>query len=88
VRKLLLMSETTDVWVNFYAPELEGRGHREINSTTTKEGAAITTNTIYNNGRPITQNISIHDSEGRVHTENVFWKAASLEAVTEPSPRQ
>jgi hypothetical protein len=46
----------------------------EINNVITQEGSVITTNTIYNNGRPISQNISIRDSQGRVHTENVFGK--------------
>jgi len=46
----------------------------EINTTITKEGAVITTNTLYDNGRPISQNISIRDGQGRVHTENVFGK--------------
>jgi hypothetical protein len=70
----------------FLRPELEGRGHREINSTTTKEGAAITTNTIYNNGRPITQNISISDSQGRVHTENVFGKLLQVASCPSSLP--
>ena len=46
----------------------------EINTTVTQEGAVITTNTIYNNDRPISQNISVRDAQGRVHTENVFGK--------------
>ena len=46
----------------------------EINNTVTQEGSVITTNTIYNNGRTISQNISVRDNQGRVHTENVFGK--------------
>jgi hypothetical protein len=46
----------------------------EINTSITQQGSVITTNTLYNNGRPVSQNISIRDSQGRVHTENVFGK--------------
>jgi len=34
----------------------------------------IMTNTIHDDGRPVAQNISIRDAQGRVHTENVFGK--------------
>jgi len=46
----------------------------EMNTTITREGTVITTNTIYNNGRPVAQNISIRDSQGNVRSEDVFGK--------------
>jgi hypothetical protein len=44
----------------------------EINTTFTQEGAVITTNTMYNNGRPVAQNVSVRDTEGKVHTTNII----------------
>jgi hypothetical protein len=44
----------------------------EMNTTITQEGTVIRTNTIYNNGRPVAQNISVRDNEGKVHTTNVI----------------
>ena len=46
----------------------------EMNTTITREGTVITTNTIYNDGRPVAQNISIRDSQGNVRSEDVFGK--------------
>jgi len=46
----------------------------EMNTTITKEGTVIRTNTIYNDGRPVAQNISIRDSQGNVRSEDVFGK--------------
>ena len=43
----------------------------EMNTTITQEGTVIRTNTMYNNGRPVAQNISVRDNEGKVHTTNV-----------------
>ena len=45
-----------------------------MNTTITKEGTVIRTNTIYNDGRPVAQNISIRDSQGNVRSEDVFGK--------------
>ena len=44
----------------------------EINSGVTDKGERITTNTIYNNGRAVTQNISVRDNVGKVRTTNVI----------------
>ena len=46
----------------------------EMNTTITQEGTVIRTNTMYNNGRPVAQNISIRDSQGNVRSEDVFGK--------------
>ena len=52
----------------------KGEITRELKTIITQEGSVITTNTLYNNGRPVSQNISIRDSQGGVHTKNVFGK--------------
>jgi hypothetical protein len=46
----------------------------EITTIFTQDGKIITTNTIYNanSGQPITQNISIRDSRGKVTTQNTI----------------
>jgi hypothetical protein len=44
----------------------------EMNTTITQEGTVIRTNTMYNNGIPVAQNISVRDTDGKVHTTNVF----------------
>ena len=46
----------------------------EINTTFTQDGSVVTTNTIYNptNGQPISQNISVCDSRGKVTTKNTI----------------
>ena len=36
----------------------------EMNVSITQEGTVIRTNTMYQNGRPVTQNISIRDTQG------------------------
>ena len=43
----------------------------EMNVSITQDGTVIRTNTMYQNGRPVTQNISIRDSQGSVRTTNV-----------------
>jgi len=50
----------------------EGQIVSEMNTTITQEGIVIRTNTMYNNGRPVAQNISVRDTEGKVHTTNVL----------------
>jgi hypothetical protein len=52
----------------------QGRLVGEINTTFTQDGMVVTTNTIYNpnNGQPISQNISVRDSRGKVTTQNTF----------------
>jgi len=44
----------------------------EMNVSITQDGTVIRTNTMYRNGRPITQNISIRDTQGGVRTTNVI----------------
>ena len=44
----------------------------EINNSFTDKGEKIVTNTMYHNGRPVAQNISVRDNEGRVQTTNVI----------------
>jgi hypothetical protein len=44
----------------------------EINNTFTDKGDRITTNTIYDRGNPIIQNISVRDNQGNVRTTNVI----------------
>lgn len=44
----------------------------EMNTSISQEGTVIKTNTLYNNGRPVTQNISIRDKQGKVGTTNVI----------------
>jgi hypothetical protein len=44
----------------------------EINTTFTDKGEKIVTNTMYHNGRPVAQNISIRDNDGKVRTTNVI----------------
>jgi hypothetical protein len=44
----------------------------EMNRSVTQDGTVINTNTLYSDGRPVTQNISIRDSHGAVRTTNVI----------------
>jgi hypothetical protein len=44
----------------------------EINSGVTDKGERITTNTIYYNGNPVMQNISVRDNQGKVRTTTVI----------------
>jgi hypothetical protein len=44
----------------------------EMNVSITQDGTVIRTNTMYQNGRPVTQNISIRDTQGGVRTTNVI----------------
>jgi hypothetical protein len=44
----------------------------EMNTSITQDGTVIKTNTLYNNGRPVTQNISIRDNLGSIRTTNVI----------------
>jgi hypothetical protein len=44
----------------------------EMNMSITQDGDVINTNTLYNDGRPVTQNISIRDNQGKVGTTNVI----------------
>ena len=44
----------------------------EMNVSITQDGSVIRTNTMYQNGRPVTQNISVRDSQGSVRTTNII----------------
>jgi hypothetical protein len=44
----------------------------EMNMSITQDGDVINTNTLCNNGSPVTQNISIRDNQGKVRTTNVI----------------
>ena len=44
----------------------------EMNVSITQDGTVIRTNTLYQNGRPVTQNISARDSQGSLRTTNVI----------------
>ena len=44
----------------------------EINSGFTDKGDRITTNTVYDRGNTIIQNISVRDNQGNVRTTNVI----------------
>jgi hypothetical protein len=46
----------------------------ETNTTVTQDGAVIITNTMYDNGRAVSQNISVRDGHGNVSSQNVFGK--------------
>jgi hypothetical protein len=44
----------------------------EMNMSITQDGAVINTNTLYSDGRPVTQSISGRDNQGSVRTTNVI----------------
>ncbi|MGA2979469.1 MAG: hypothetical protein ABSD76_07755 [Terriglobales bacterium] len=44
----------------------------EMNISITQDGTVIRTNTMYSNGRPIVQNITVRDSQGSVRTTSVI----------------
>ena len=44
----------------------------EMSMSITQNGDVISTNTLYNNGSPVTQNISVRDNQGKVGTTNVI----------------
>ena len=44
----------------------------EINNGFTDKGERIITNTIYHNGNPVMQHISVRDNEGKVRTTTVI----------------
>jgi hypothetical protein len=50
----------------------DGEVAGEMNVSITQDGTVIRTNTMYQNGRPVTQNISVRDSQGSVRTTNVI----------------
>jgi len=46
----------------------------ELNTTITQEHTVISTNTVYKNGHPVVQNISVRDNQGNVRTTNVIGR--------------
>ena len=44
----------------------------EVTSAITREGTVVRTNTVYQNGRTVTQNITVRDTQGDVRTTNVI----------------
>ena len=44
----------------------------EINSGFTDKGERVITNTIYSNGNPVIENISVRDNQGNVRTTTVI----------------
>lgn len=44
----------------------------ELNTAISQDGTVIQTNTIYNDGHPVAQHISIRDNQGVVRTTNVI----------------
>jgi protein subunit release factor A len=39
----------------------------------TAEGSLITSNTLYHYGQPVTQQLSVTDTQGRVRTSDITW---------------
>jgi hypothetical protein len=50
----------------------KGKVVGEMNMSITQDGTVINTNTLYSDERPVTQNISIRDNQGKVRTTNVI----------------
>lgn len=46
----------------------------EINTGLTDSGDRVTSNTIFDRGNPVMQNITIRKSDGTVHTENIIGR--------------
>jgi len=44
----------------------------EMNMSITQDSTVINTNMLYNGGRPVNQNISTRDNQGKVGTTNVI----------------
>ena len=44
----------------------------EINTSFTDKGDRVVTNTLYERGNPVIQNISVRDNQGNVRTTNVI----------------
>jgi len=44
----------------------------EINTGLTDNGDRITTNTLYDRGNPVMQNITVRDNQGSVRTTNII----------------
>jgi hypothetical protein len=46
----------------------------EISTGLTDNGDRITTNTLYDRGNPVIQNVTIRHSDGTVHTTNIMGR--------------
>ena len=46
----------------------------EISTGLTDHGDRVTTNTLYDRGNPVMQNITIRQSDGTVHTTNIIGR--------------
>jgi len=46
----------------------------EINTGLTDSGDRITTNTIFDRGNPVMQNVTIRDNQGNVQTTNIIGR--------------
>jgi hypothetical protein len=46
----------------------------EINTGLTDNGDRITTNTLYDRGNTVIQNLSVRDNHGDVHTTNIIGR--------------
>jgi len=46
----------------------------EISTGLTDNGDRVTTNTLYDRGNPVMQNITIRQSNGTVHTTNIIGR--------------
>lgn len=46
----------------------------EISTGLTDNGDRITTNTLYDRGNPVMQNITIRQNDGTVHTANIIGR--------------
>ena len=46
----------------------------EINTGLTDNGDRITTNTLYDRGNPVFQNVTVRDNQGSVQTTNIFGR--------------
>jgi hypothetical protein len=44
----------------------------EMNRSVMQDGTVVNTNTLYNDGQPVTQNVSIRDNQGKIRTTNVI----------------
>jgi hypothetical protein len=44
----------------------------ELNTAITREGTVLRSNATYHNGRTVTQNITVRDNQGNVHTTNII----------------
>jgi hypothetical protein len=46
----------------------------EISTGLTDSGDRVTTNTLYDRGNPVMQNVTIRQSDGTVHTTNIIGR--------------